>query len=138
AYSYITGEKVVSYSDEQIIELIKQEYDNQRINKLAPVVRARKGHYRELIAQIAKQGNDKAGIDVETSDITQGMKVDRHKTHDIEIVIDRLQIKNNEETTKRLNETIKTAMDFGDNILMVVPHESTAGRYFSRDLMCPT
>lgn len=138
AYSYITGEKMVSYSDEQIIELIIQEYDNQRINILAPVVRARKGHYRELFEQIAKQGFVKVRIDGEITDITRGMKVDRYKTHDIEIVIDRLQIKNNKETIKRLNETIKTAMDFGDNILMVVPHESTTGRYFSRDLMCPT
>jgi len=138
AYSYVTGEKMVSYSDEQIIELIMQEYDNQRINILAPVVRGRKGHYRELFEQIAKQGFVKVRIDGEITDITRGMKVDRYKTHDIEIVIDRLQIKNNEETTKRLSETIKTAMDFGNNILMLVPHEGNANRYFSRDLMCPT
>ena len=138
AYSYVTNEKMVSYSDEQIIDLIIKDYNNQRINILAPVVRSRKGHYRELFEQIAKQGFVKVRIDGEITDITPGMKVDRYKTHDIEIVVDRLAIQDNESTSKRLSETIKTAMDFGDNILMVVPQESDTARYFSRDLMCPT
>lgn len=138
AYSYVSGEKMVSYSDDQIVALISEDYRDQRINILAPVIRSRKGHYRELFEQIAKQGFVKVRIDGTITDITPGMKVDRYKTHDIEIVIDRLQIKNDKNTLKRLNETIKTAMDFGNNILMVVPHESNTSRFFSRDLMCPS
>ena len=138
AYSYNTGEKMVSYSDEQIKELIKTTYKNKKINILAPVIRARKGHYRELFEQIAKQGFVKVRIDGEIVDIVKGLKVDRYKTHDIEIVIDRLLVKDSEDLDKRLNETINTAMYHGDELLMVLEEGEQNARYFSRDLMCPS
>ncbi|MCM5664141.1 excinuclease ABC subunit UvrA [Galbibacter mesophilus] len=138
AYSYNTGEKMVSYSDEQIKELILTDFKGKRINVLAPVVRSRKGHYRELFEQIAKQGFVKVRVDGEVLDLTKGMKVDRYKTHDIEIVIDRLQVDDSENTSKRLSETINTAMYHGDDVLMVLEHETNEARFFSRNLMCPT
>ena len=138
AYSYNTGEKMVSYSDEQIKVLIAENFIGKRINILAPVIRARKGHYAELFQQIAKQGFVKVRVNGEIQDIVSGMKLDRYKTHDIEIVIDRMQIEDNEETNKRLAESIKTAMHHGDNIMMVIEHDSKEVRFFSRTLMCPT
>ncbi|WP_304015912.1 excinuclease ABC subunit UvrA [Nonlabens dokdonensis] len=137
AYSYNTGKKMVSYSDEQIRDLIIEEYKGQRINILAPVVRGRKGHYRELFEQIAKQGFVKVRTDNVIVDIMKGMKLDRYKVHDIEIVIDRLQVGDTEEDIKRLDESIKTAMYHGNDITMVVPHGEKEGRFFSRTLMCP-
>ncbi len=138
AYSYNTGEKMVSYSDEQIKELIKSSYQGQRVNVLAPVVKSRKGHYRELFEQIAKQGFVKVRVDGELKDIQKGMKVDRYKMHDIEIVIDRLAVTENAELDKRLSETINTAMYSGNDVMMVLAEGETEARYFSRDLMCPT
>ncbi len=138
AYSYNTGEKMVSYSDEQIIELIKESYQGQRVNVLAPVVKSRKGHYRELFEQIAKQGFVKVRVDGELKDILKGMKVDRYKMHDIEIVIDRLAVTENADLDKRLSETINTAMYSGNDVMMVLAEGETEPRYFSRDLMCPT
>lgn len=138
AYSYNTGEKMVSYSDEQILDLIISEYQGKRINILAPVVRARKGHYRELFEQIAKQGFLKVRVDGEILDITSGMRVDRYKTHDIETVIDRIAIDDTEQTKQRLTESIKVAMHYGDDIIMVLEHEGEVARFFSRHLMCPT
>lgn len=138
AYSFETGEKMISYSDEQIQELITENYQDQRINILSPVIRSRKGHYRELFEQIAKQGFVKVRVDGEIRDITSGMKLDRYKTHDIEIVIDRLAVDASEETQKRLSESIQTAMYHGDDILMVIPHNAETPRFFSRHLMCPT
>ncbi len=138
AYSYETGEKMVSYSDEQILDLIVENYQGKRINILSPVVRSRKGHYRELFEQIAKQGFVKVRVDGEITDITLGMKVDRYKTHDIEIVIDRLLVEDDEQTRQRLVESIKTAMYHGEDILMIIPHGEENVRYFSRNLMCPT
>ncbi len=138
AYSYNTGEKMVSYSDEQIKELIKSSYAQKRINILAPVIKSRKGHYRELFEQIGKQGFVKVRIDGEIRDIVKGLKVDRYKTHDIEIVIDRLQVESTEALDKRLTESIHTAMYSGNNVLMVLEEGETVPRYFSRDLMCPT
>ena len=138
AYSYNTGEKMVSYSDEQIKELIVETFNGKRINILAPVVRSRKGHYRELFEQIAKQGFLKVRVDGTIRDLDVGMKVDRYKTHDIEIVIDRMAIDESEDTDKRLTESIKTAMYHGDDILMVIEQESQEVRYFSRNLMCPS
>jgi excinuclease ABC subunit A len=138
AYSYNTGEKMVSYSDEQIKELIVENFNGKRINILAPVVRSRKGHYRELFEQIAKQGFLKVRVDGTIRDLDYGMKVDRYKTHDIEIVIDRMAIDETEDTDKRLNESIKTAMYHGDDIMMIIEQESQEVRYFSRNLMCPT
>ncbi len=138
AYSYNTGEKMVSYSDEQIRELIQSSFEGKKINILAPVVRSRKGHYRELFEQIAKQGFVKVRIDGEIKDIIKGMKVDRYKTHDIEIVIDRLQVNAEDDVNRRLTESINTAMYSGDNVLMVLEEGMEDPRYFSRDLMCPT
>jgi excinuclease ABC subunit A len=138
AYSYNTGEKMVSYSDEQIKELIVDNFTGKRVNILAPVIRARKGHYAELFQQIAKQGFVKVRVNGEIQDIVVGMKLDRYKTHDIEIVIDRMQIEQSDDTDKRLAESIKTAMHHGDDIMMVIEHDSNEVRYFSRTLMCPT
>ena len=138
AYSYNTGEKMVSYSDDQIKELIKENFIGKRINVLAPIIRARKGHYAELFQQIAKQGFVKVRVNGKIVDITTGMKLDRYKTHDIEIVIDRLEVANDDDTDKRLSESIKTAMYHGENVMMVIEHESNDVRFFSRTLMCPT
>lgn len=137
AYSYNTGKKMVSYSDLQIRDLIATEYTDQRINILAPVIRSRKGHYRELFEQIAKQGFVKVRVDGEILDLEKGMKVDRYKTHDIEIVIDRLSVSRQEDTLKRLEESIRTAMYAGEDVLMVLAEGTGTPRYFSRDLMCP-
>ncbi|MGB3607210.1 excinuclease ABC subunit UvrA [Psychroserpens sp.] len=138
AYSYNTGEKMVSYSDEQIKELIIESYNGKKINILSPVVRSRKGHYRELFEQIAKQGFVKVRADGEVKDLVKGMKLDRYKMHDIEIVIDRLKIDHTADNDKRLSETINTAMYHGDDVLMVLDQESNQARYFSRNLMCPS
>jgi excinuclease ABC subunit A len=138
AYSYVSGEKMVSYSDDQIRELIAENFTGRRINILAPVIRARKGHYGELFQQIAKQGFVKVRINGEITDITPGMKLDRYKTHDIEIVIDRLVIDDSEDNQKRLSESINTAMYHGENVLMILDQDSGAVRFFSRNLMCPT
>ncbi|WP_339839574.1 excinuclease ABC subunit UvrA [uncultured Maribacter sp.] len=138
AHSYNTGEKMVSYNDEQIKNLIIESYDGKKINILAPIIKSRKGHYRELFEQIAKQGFVKVRVDGEVKDIVKGMKVDRYKTHDIEIVIDRLKVIESEDFHKRLSETINTAMYSGDNVLMVLEEGTDVPRYFSRDLMCPS
>ena len=147
AYSYNTGEKMVSYSDEQIKDLILQDFAGKRINILAPVIRARKGHYAELFQQIAKQGFLKVRVNGDVLDITLGMKLDRYKTHDIEIVVDRMVIEDTPDTSdselanqnaKRLMESINTAMNQGENVLMVLDQDSNEVRYFSRNLMCPT
>ncbi|MBD0725037.1 excinuclease ABC subunit A [Flavobacterium sp. L1I52] len=138
AYSYNTGEKMVSYSDEQIKDLIVTDFKNKRINILAPVIRARKGHYGELFQQITKQGFLKVRVNGEILDISPGMKLDRYKTHDIEIVVDRMLIEDNEENQKRLSESINTAMHHGENVLMILDQDSQEVRYFSRNLMCPS
>ncbi|WP_213522183.1 excinuclease ABC subunit UvrA [Nonlabens sp.] len=137
AYSYNTGKKMVSYSDEQIRDLIIEEYEGQRITILAPVIRGRKGHYRELFEQIAKQGFIKVRVDNVILDLMKGMKLDRYKVHDIEIVIDRLEVGGTEQDIKRLDESIKTAMYHGNDITMIVPQGEKEGRFFSRTLMCP-
>lgn len=136
AYSYNTNEKMVSYSDEKIKELILTDYQNKKIAVLAPLVKSRKGHYRELFEQVSKQGFIKVRVDGEIIEITKGMRLDRYKTHDIEVVIDRIAVNNSVE--KRLEETIKTALYTGNNILMVIDLETSKPRFFSRDLMCPT
>ncbi|MEZ7495513.1 excinuclease ABC subunit UvrA [Leeuwenhoekiella aequorea] len=138
ACSFETGEKMVSYSDDQIKDLIKSEYNGKRVNVLAPVIRSRKGHYRELFEQIAKQGFVKVRVDGEVKDIEKGMKIDRYKVHDIEIVIDRLKIEDDKDLDKRLMETINTAMYHGEDVMMILDHDSNEARYFSRSLMCPT
>jgi excinuclease ABC subunit A len=138
AFSYNTGEKMISYSDEQIKSLIVEDFSGKRISILAPVVRSRKGHYRELFEQIAKQGFLKVRVNGQIRDLELGMKVDRYKTHDIEIVIDRLAIDTEEDTNKRLSESIKTAMYHGDDVMMVIEQENQEVRFYSRNLMCPS
>lgn len=135
AYSYNTNKKMVSYSNEQIKELILNTYKEKKIVILAPVVKSRKGHYRELFEQIAKQGFVRVRTDGEIKEIEKGMRLDRYKTHDIEIVIDRLFV--NKSSEKRLEETITTALYSGNNVLMVLEHNTNIPRYFSSDLMCP-
>lgn len=138
AYSYETGEKMVSYSDEQIKELILKEFDGKKVSLLAPVVRSRKGHYRELFEQIGKQGFVKVRVDGEVLDIQKGMRIDRYKTHDIEIVVDRLKISEKSDENRRLSESIITAMYHGNDVLMVLENDTQKVRFFSRSLMCPT
>ena len=138
AFSYNTGEKMISYSDDQIKSLILEDFNGKRISILAPVVRSRKGHYRELFEQIAKQGFLKVRVNGQIRDLEFGMKVDRYKTHDIEIVIDRMAIDTEEDTDKRLSESIKTAMYHGEDVIMVIEQESLEVRFYSRNLMCPS
>ncbi|MBS7231200.1 excinuclease ABC subunit UvrA [Flavobacterium psychroterrae] len=138
AYSYNTGEKMVSYSDEQIKDLIIQDFKGKRINILAPIIRARKGHYAELFQQITKQGFLKVRVNGEVKDLVSGMKLDRYKTHDIEIVVDRMLIEDTEDNQKRLSESINTAMHHGENVLMILDQDSNEVRFFSRNLMCPS
>ncbi|WP_407265111.1 excinuclease ABC subunit UvrA [Tenacibaculum maritimum] len=136
AYSFNTGEKMISYSDEQIKNLILKEFTHKKVAVLAPLIKSRKGHYRELFEQISKQGFVRVRVDGKIREIEKGMRLDRYKTHDIEVVIDRLLI--DETAEKRLEETIKTALYTGNNILMVIDVDDEKPRYFSRELMCPT
>ena len=138
AYSYETNEKMISYDDDQIKSLILEAFNNQKISILAPVIRSRKGHYREMFEQIAKQGFVKVRVDGEVIDITPGMRLDRYKIHDIEVVIDRLKIDTNTLDSKRLEDSIKTAMNQGDSVLMILAEGNDKPRFFSRNLMCPT
>lgn len=136
AYSYNTGEKMVKYSDDQIINLIIEHFGRKRTMVLAPVVRGRKGHYRELFEQIRKKGFLYARVDGEICEMTHGFKVDRYKNHLIEIVIDKLIVDENDR--KRLRESVDTAMRHGQGIIMILDQESGNTRFFSRHLMCPT
>ena len=137
AYSYNTGKKMVSYSDAQIKGLILSDFKDKKVSILAPIIRSRKGHYRELFEQIAKQGFLKVRVDGQVLDIVKGMKIDRYKTHDIETVIDRLKISDGIDNDKRLTESIATAMYHGNDVMMVLDNQTNETRYFSRALMCP-
>lgn len=136
AYSYETGEKMVRYSDNEIIELILKNYKDKKINLLAPVVKGRKGHYRELFEQIRKQGFVKVRIDGEIKDVVAKMQVDRYKVHDIEIVIDRIEV--NQANEQRIRQSLKTAMKHGKGSIMILEHGTDKVRHYSRFLMCPT
>ncbi len=136
AYSYESGEQMVKYSDEQIVDLILQHYEGKKVILLAPRIKGRKGHYRELFEQIAKMGFTKVRIDGQVKDIERGMRLDRYKVHDIEIVIDRLQINANDR--KRIYDSVLTAMRHGSKAMMVMDHETNTVRHFSRLLMCPS
>lgn len=136
AYSYDTGEKMVKYSDAKIIDFILSDYEGKNIYILAPVVRGRKGHYKELFEQIQKKGFLNVRIDGAIEQITVNMKLDRYKNHFIEIVIDKLTV--SAKDRKRLEESVQTAMKQGKNIIMVLEKNSNKPRYFSRSLMCPT
>ncbi|MDR0803212.1 excinuclease ABC subunit UvrA [Fluviicola sp.] len=136
AYSYETGEKMVKYSDEQITDLIIEQFDGKKVLILAPKIKGRKGHYRELFEQIAKMGYSKVRIDGKIREIEKGMRLDRYKIHDIEIVIDRIQVKADDR--KRLYDAITIAMKYGSKSIMIQDFDTSQVRYFSRLLMCPT
>ena len=136
AYSYNTGEKMVKYTNKQILKLIQKEFRGKSINILAPIVKARKGHYKELFAQIVRKGFLNVRVDEQIMEISPGLKLDRYKTHDIEIVIDRL--KAHKENEKRMLNSLQQALKDGDGVMMVLEKDKNTPRYFSRDLMCPT
>lgn len=136
AYSYATGEEMVKYTEEQIVNLIISRYEGKRIYILAPVVRSRKGHYKELFEQIRKKGYLYARIDGEITDVTTTTKVDRYKNHNIEIVIDKLAV--NPKDTERLHKSVATAMATGGGTTMILEHESNEVKNYSKRLMCPT
>lgn len=136
AYSYVSGEPMVKYSDEQLMTLLLDAFSDKKISVLAPVVKGRKGHYRELFEQIRKKGFSKVRIDGKILDLKSGMKVDRYKVHDIEIVIDRIHV--DQKDQKRLKTAVETAMKHGNKTLMIEDFETKEIRHFSRLLMCPT
>ena len=136
AYSYNTGEKMVRYTEEQITDLILKEFQGRRINILAPSVRGRKGHYRELFEHIRQAGFTRVRVDGVMREIEFGMMVDRYKTHDIEIVIDRIEV--HEDSLSRIKKSVQTAFRYGKGLLMVMDNDSGQLRYYSRLLMCPT
>jgi excinuclease ABC subunit A len=136
AYSYNTGEKMVRYSEEQIIHLILQEFAGKKILLLAPVVKGRKGHYRELFQQIIRQGFLRARVDGKIIDLTENLKLDRYKVHDIEIVIDRTVA--DFKDVNRLSASCKTALQHGKGTFIVMDHDTEKIRYFSKHLMCPS
>ena len=136
AYSYNTGEKMVKYTEEQILNLILTHYANKRIYLLAPVVRNRKGHYKELFEQIAKKGFLSVRVDGAIREIVPGMKVDRYKNHSIEILIDKLIVSDKFED--KLKQSVRTAMKHGEGLIMIQDAASDEARFYSRSLMCPT
>lgn len=151
AYSFQTGERMVRYSDEQIVERITQDYAGSRISVLAPLVKGRKGHYRELFESVQKQGFVKARVDGEMIDLHKGMKIDRYKIHDIEIVVDRLAIQQPQvvpdaQDIKRIRQAVQTALRLGKGSMLIVQHMEASKKksaqdhvvHFSRHLMCPT
>ncbi|MFZ2286352.1 MAG: excinuclease ABC subunit UvrA [Bacteroidales bacterium] len=135
AYSYESGEKMVKYTDEQILELVASRYDQKRIYILAPLVKGRKGHYKELFEQLRRKGFLWARIDGELKEIAPGLKLDRYKSHFIELVIDKFQV--GHVTEKRLHDALLLALDQGDGIMMVLDAGDDSFRYYSRHLMCP-
>lgn len=136
AYSYATGEPMVKYTEEKVLEMIKSDYDGKRILILAPLVRSRKGHYRELFESMRRKGYLHARVDGEVKEITRGMKTDRYKNHDIEVVIDKLQVR--EKDIERLKKSVATAMKQGDGLIMILDKDTETVKHFSKRLMCPT
>ena len=136
AYSYKTGEAMISYTDAQIVELISERFVGKRVAVLAPVVRARKGHYRELFEQIVRLGFIRARVDGEVVEVSSGYRLDRYKTHDIEIVVDRIRVAATAES--RIAQSVETAMAHGKGTIAVLDLDSNELAYFSRQLMCPT
>ncbi len=136
AYSYLTGEKMVKYTDEQILELILEKYIGKKIYILSPVVRNRKGHYKELFEQIRKKGYLNVRVDGEIREIIPGMKVDRYKNHNIEILIDKLVVSN--KFADKLKASVRTAMKQGEGLIMLQDVEADEVRHYSRSLMCPS
>ena len=136
AYSYMTGEPMVKYTEEKVLDMIQSDYAGKKIFILAPLVRSRKGHYRELFESMRRKGYLTMRVDGEIVEITRGMKVDRYKNHDIEVVIDKLQVK--AEADERLKKSIQIAMKQGEGLIMILDKESGTLKHFSRRLMCPT
>ena len=143
AYSYMTGEPMVKYTEEKVIEMVTNDYAGKKILILAPVVKGRKGHYRELFESMRRKGYMHVRVDGELQEITRGMKVDRYKTHDIEIVIDRLAVPattpaTSNVPTDRLKKSVQMAMKQGEGLLMIMDYDTKAIKHFSKRLMCPT
>ena len=136
AYSYMTGEPMVKYTEEKVIEMVTHDYAGKKILILAPVVRSRKGHYRELFESMRRKGYLHVRVDGEVLEITRGMKVDRYKNHDIEVVIDRMAVKDS--IDDRLKKSVQMAMKQGEGLLMIMDYETGAVKHFSKRLMCPT
>ena len=137
AYSYKSNLKMIKNTDEEIINLICGKYLNQRIIILAPIIRSRKGHYRDLFENFTKQGFSKVIVDGDIIDIKRGMKLDRYKTHDISLVVDNLYVKDDFESKRILSESIKIAMKYGNDTIFILDSDSGKPEYFSRNLMCP-
>ena len=136
AYSYNTGEKMIQYSDQEIVKLISSKFKEQKVMLLAPIIRGRKGHYRELFQNIRKKGFTRVRVNGEVLEIVPRMQLDRYKTHDIEVVVDRIIVNNKSQS--RLIESLKLAMRMGKNVMQVLDVEQNQAHYFSRNLMCPT
>lgn len=136
AYSYATGEPMVKYTEEKMLQLILEDYDNCRILILAPLVKNRKGHYRELFESLRRKGYLNVRVDGEIKEIVQGMKTDRYKVHDIEVVIDKLKVSSKD--TERLKRSVGIAMSQGGGLVMIVDADSGQIKHYSRRLMCPT
>ncbi len=136
AYSYATGEKMVKYTEEKVIEMILERYNGHKIQILAPVVRSRKGHYRELFESLRKKGYLYVRVDGTVEELVRGMKVDRYKNHNIEVVVDRLKVQDKDK--ERLKGSVKLAMKQGDGLVMILDNENDSLKYFSKRLMCPT
>ncbi len=136
AYSYATGEKMVKYTEEQVITIIIETYSDHKIQILAPVIRSRKGHYRELFESLRKKGFLYARIDGEVKELERGMKVDRYKNHDIEVVVDRLKVQQKDVT--RLKDSVHVAMKHGEGLIMILDNDNDTLKYYSKRLMCPT
>ena len=135
AYSYLSGEPMVKYTEEQIQQLIQDQYAGKRIYLLAPVVRNRKGHYKELFEQIRRKGFLYARVDGEIRELIQELKLDRYKNHNIEIVVDKLRVEQTDD--KRLRDSLSSAMHHGDGLIMILDAESGEVRHYSKRLMCP-
>ncbi|HEX2975675.1 MAG TPA: excinuclease ABC subunit UvrA [Bacteroidales bacterium] len=135
AYSYASGEKMVRYTDEQILELVKSRFAGKKVYFLAPIVKGRKGHYKELFESLRRKGFLNIRINGEIKELMPGMKLDRYKTHFIELVVDKFRV--GDTSDKRLHDSILTSMDQGDGVMMVLDPDNNEPRYFSRHLMCP-
>jgi excinuclease ABC subunit A len=135
AYSYASGEKMVRYTDELILDLVKVKFAGQKVYFLAPVVKGRKGHYKELFEQLRRKGFLSVRINGEIKELIHGLKLDRYKTHYIELVIDKFKV--GEVTDKRLHDSVLMSLDQGEGVMMVLDSEINEPRYFSRHLMCP-
>ncbi len=136
AYSYVTGEKMVKYTEEDVLGMISSDYFGKRILILAPLVRNRKGHYRELFENLLKKGYLNVRVDEEVMEINSGMKLDRYKNHNIEVVIDKLQVRKKDD--ERLRKSVETAMRQGDGLMMIMDKDTGKAKYYSKRLMCPT